>query len=344
MDIVLSAVVMTHPRRMAAAQALRRRHPELDLGIIVDPDPDGPPDPLRTARLAWGSVRPGATHHLVVQDDMLLVDGIAKHLHSAIEAMPDGLLCLFSEWGSRTSHAVRLAAMAGAGWVPVLDPYVPTASHVLPATLARSLAEYPGQGPDDVMLWRFVREHGLTPLVCAPNLAQHEAVDSLMGNDLLMGPRRSAWWECPERPFDDRVLRAHQVPHLLMFEGVAICHVRQGDTWEPVRAHDFLLEQAGITLSRLLGEFASEMDEADPAGAIRDVIGEPLLLQLWLTALLYGYVAGAKPPEPAWRTFAPGALRRFVPVSRLDELSGLVTPLLDLAIRFGSSIGKNPSN
>jgi hypothetical protein len=33
-----------------------------------------------------------------------------------------------------------------------------------------------------------------------------------------------------------------------------------------------------------------------------------------------------------------------VPLSRLDELSGLVTPMLRLAIRFGSSIGKNPSN
>src|SRR5262245_51611110 len=152
MNIVLSAVVMTHPRRIAAAEALRQRHPELDLGIIVDPDPGGAPDALRTARLAWAAAGEHATHHLVIQADMLLVDGFAKQLHAAIEAMPDGLLCLFSEWGSRTSHAVRLAAIAGASWVPVLDPYIPTAAHVLPAKLSRLLAEYPGEGPDDVML------------------------------------------------------------------------------------------------------------------------------------------------------------------------------------------------
>jgi hypothetical protein len=336
--------VMTHPRRLAAAEALRQRHPELDLGIIVDPDPGGPPDALRTARRAWAAVGEGATHHLVIQDDMLLIDGFAKHVRAAIEAMPQELLCLFSEWGSRTSHAVRLAGLAGASWVPVLDPYVPTAAHVLPAKLALALAEHPGEGPDDVMLLGFVREHGLTPMVSAPNLAQHEVVDSLMGNDLIMGPRRSAWWDCPERTLDDTVLWPHHVPHLLMFEGISICHVRRGDGWDTVKAHDFLLERAGITLPQLLEEFASEVDEADADRAMRGLVGEPLLLQLWLTALLYGFVAGAQPPEAAWSTFAPGALRRFVPLSRLDELSGLVTPMLQLAIRFGSSIGKNPSN
>src|SRR5581483_4321990 len=133
----------------AAAQALRRRHPELDLRIIVDPDPGGTPNALRTARAAWRAVRPGATHHLVVQDDMLLVDGFAKHVRAAAEAMPHELLCFFSEWGSRTSHAVRLAALAGASWTPVLDPYVPTAAHLLPASVAQLVAEFPADGPDD---------------------------------------------------------------------------------------------------------------------------------------------------------------------------------------------------
>jgi hypothetical protein len=339
MDIVLSAVVMTHPRRMAAAQELRRRHPELDLGIIVDPDPDGPPDPLRTARLAWRSVRPGATHHLVIQDDMVLVDGFAGHVRAAAQAMPSDPLCFFSEWGSRTSHAVRLAALAGASWTPVLDPYVPTAVHLIPAALSHLLGDLAADGPDDVAMLGFVREHGLTPLVSVPNLAQHAPAHSLVGNDLIMGPRRSTWWDRPQRTLDDTVLRPRHVPHLLMFEGLAICHVRRADSWEPVRAHDFLQERAGVTLPELLDAFSSEMDSA-----LREVAGEPLLLQLWLTALLYGFVAGGRPPDGPWRTFAPGALRRFVPVSRLDQLSGLVTPLLESAIKFGSSIGKNPSN
>ncbi len=32
-------------------------------------EPDGAPTPLRSARLAWEAAYPGATHHLVLQDD-----------------------------------------------------------------------------------------------------------------------------------------------------------------------------------------------------------------------------------------------------------------------------------
>ena len=136
-EVRLSAVVMTHPRRRAAAEALRDLHPDLDLGIVVDPDPDGPPDALRTARLAWSAVRDDATHHLVVQDDMRLIDGFAAHAARAAAAMPGQVLCFFTEWGSRTSHALRLATLEGASWVPVIDPYVPTTALLLPAEVAQ---------------------------------------------------------------------------------------------------------------------------------------------------------------------------------------------------------------
>src|SRR4051794_21448311 len=97
----LSAVVMTHPRRLAAARALAARHPDLDLRLVVDPRPDAPPNALRTARAAWKAVAAGATHHLVVQDDMLLADGIGALLTRAATALPGQVLSLFTEWGSR---------------------------------------------------------------------------------------------------------------------------------------------------------------------------------------------------------------------------------------------------
>ncbi len=186
---------MTHPSRRAAAERLRHSHPELPFRIVTDPAPGGPASALRAARRAWGAVADGATHHLVVQDDMLLADNFSTYLELAVAARPDDVLCFFTEWGSRTSHAVRLATVDGRSWVPVLDPYIPTAATLYPAGIARELAACEGfDVADDVLLLRFVRERGITPYVSVPNLAEHASSPSLIGNDLLMGPRRSAYF------------------------------------------------------------------------------------------------------------------------------------------------------
>src|SRR5215208_7982826 len=99
MDVVLHAVVMAHPRRLSAAQTLRDRHPELDLTILYDPQPDATPSALRAARLAWACAPAGATHLLVVQDDMVLVPDIHRYVISAAKAMPSSVLSFFTEWG-----------------------------------------------------------------------------------------------------------------------------------------------------------------------------------------------------------------------------------------------------
>ncbi|HCT77881.1 MAG TPA: hypothetical protein DGT23_15080 [Micromonosporaceae bacterium] len=340
MDLVVSAVVMAHPRRLEAATALRDRHPELDMSIVTDPDPDGPPDALRTARRAWRSVPDHATHLLIVQDDMLLVDDIKDQVYAAAEAMPGQVLCFFTEWGSRSSHALRLATVEGADWVPVIDPYIPTAAHMLPAGIARRLADYAGEVPDDVLLLHFAKQEGMTPYISVPNLAQHTPVTSLMGNDLIQGPRPAAWWASPQGLLGSKVSKQSVIPHLLIFEGYSVCWV----DGQFIRTHNFLDQRFGIDLRQQLEWFVEAMVEVDPAGLIRDVVAEPLLLQFWLTVLAYGAVAGVAPHEEALRTLAPGSLRRFVPFSVLDKLPELVNPVAHQAIKLGSSIGKNPSN
>lgn len=326
---------MAHPRRLGAARALREAHPELDLRIVTDPDPGGPPGALRTARLAWASVGDRATHHLVVQDDMVLAGSFAERVTRAIAEMPDHLLCLFTEWGSRTSHAVRLATGDGSSWVPVLDPYIPTAATVFPAEVARKLAEYEGHDvPDDVLLLRFAREHGLTPLVCVPNLAEHARSESLVGNDVLMGPRRSALFGVGES--GAKVWQGCVAPHLLIFGGRSVCHVRDAadGVWREVRTHDHL----GLSVGRVLDWFGETVARVDPSGRMRGVVAEPTLLQFWLTALAYGAVAPGPLSDAAWETFAPGTLRRFVPVSYLDSLAGLVAPLIREAVAAAAAL------
>jgi hypothetical protein len=361
-DVVLSAAVMTHRRRQEAAFVLRDRHPELDFVVVLDPQPDAERNALRTARLAWQAVGADATHHLVVQDDMRLVDGFAERARRAAAAMPGQILCLFTEWGSRTSHAVRLAGVEGASWVPVVDPYIPSAAILLPAQVARELAAYPPDPADstvadDVLLLRYVREHNLVPYVSVPNLAEHAPVDSLMGNDLIMGVRHSALYGgrlhlIPE--LDARISRLAVIPHLLMFEGLSICHLRDSPTsaqWRTVKTHDYLA-QYGITLAQLLEWFTKAMAEFDGDAQARSHLGESLLLQFWLTALAYGVAAGQLVGDlaelddaltrplvaEALRTLGPGTLRRFAPAALLDRLPELLSPIVYGAIRSGFTV------
>lgn len=350
MHASISAAVVTHPRRRAEAAALAASQPGLGFEVVEDPDPDGPRSALRTARLAWRRSDPDATHRLLVQDDMRLAPGFARSVRDAVAAQPDRILCLFTEWGSRTSPAVRLAALAGAGWAPLLDPYVPTTAVVLPTAVAHALAEFPAapDEPDDVLLSRFVRAHRITPLVSCPNLAEHEQGDSLVGNDVLLGPRRATLFGSSGGSRWETVLAPRMVPHLLLFEGVTVCQVPDGDGWRAVQADEFLAP-SGLTVPDLLERYAAAVARCDPAGRARRLVADSLLLQLWLTAFCYGVAASdvvgdeqavARALETAsgaaaLRTLAPGVLRRFVPAHRLDALPRLVDGLLRHAIWDG---------
>ncbi|MBB5872570.1 hypothetical protein F4553_006004 [Allocatelliglobosispora scoriae] len=326
------------------------------MSVVEDPDPAGPPNALRAARLAWRAAAPGATHLLVVQDDMRLTADFADRCRLAAAALPGEILCFFSEWGSRTSHAVRLATIEGASWVPVLDPYIPTTAVLLPVAVAEGLADFAesATGPDDVQVLRYAAEAGLTPLVSVPNLAEHEICESLIGNDLLMGPRHATLFADdvpgPTAAVDATVSRLRVVPHLGMFEGIATCHVRPGPDapWHVVKAHDYLAP-SGLAVADLLRLYAATVDEVDGARAMRSVVADSMLVQLWLTAFLYGVVAAewitdvdrlpdvlaAPLVRAGLRTLAPGALRRFVPAQLTPLLGELTAPLVTDAMRLG---------
>ncbi len=337
MDVVLHAVVIAHPRRLSSAQTLRERHPELNLTIMFDPEPDAEPSALRAARLAWASAPAGATHLLVVQDDMVLVPDIHRQVLTAARAMPEAVLSFFTEWGSRTAHALRLASVLGGSWVEVIDPYVPTSVHLMPAALGHRVADYPGDEPDDVLLLRFVREFAVPAYASVPNLAQHVPIASLMGNDLIQGVRPAAWCMSPPEGLGAQVTKLPVVPVLPIFESYSVCRVDGSN----LKTHDYLNEYLGIPVRQQLALFVEAMSEVDAGHAIRDVVAEPLLLQFWLTALMYGVVAGGPPAEEVLRTLAPGTLRRFVPFAQLEKLPELVGPVTHQAIKLGSTLGKS---
>ena len=194
----LSAAVMTHRRRYDMALSLRNKHPGLDMQVCTDDGVCGEAGSLRSARMAWAAVRPGATHHMVLQDDVQLPPDMAQTLRPLLQSRPDAVICLFVEWGAWSASAARIAALAGAGWVDVVDEYIPSQGIVMPADLARVAdthlrASLERQEPDDWALMGFLHSQGITPIVAVPNIVEHDSGPSLTGND-HHGLRRSVCW------------------------------------------------------------------------------------------------------------------------------------------------------
>ncbi|GGO39030.1 hypothetical protein [Streptomyces lasiicapitis] len=353
-EIRLSTVVMAHPRRADAARALCARHPELDARLITDPDPDGPPSALRTARLAWQSVAPGATHHLVLQDDAILAPDFAARVRDLIAARPAASLSLFTEWGSRTANAVRVAALRGHAWAPVVDDYLPSVALVLPAELALGFEEYATaktaqEDTDDVALLGYLAAAGTETVVPVAGLVDHANPASLVGND-VMGPRSAACFPTtapalPQGP--QELVRLDTVPYFCWWEQLAVAYVRDAsapDGWRRVPAEDALLER-GIPRARVVEALREALDRLPHRGFVHDRVSDVLLTEIWTTAYALGVVTHesggapdfAAPLAPAaLATLAPGALRRVVPAGWLAGVGELLAPLVADGVARGA--------
>ena len=355
----LSAAVMAHPRRLERAAALRDRFPELNVQIAVDPDPDGPPSALRSARVAWRQAAPGATHHLVLQDDVAAPADLPDRIRALVAARPSDPVSLVAEWGAISASLVRIAALHGAGWAPVVDVYVPSYGLVLPAELARGFDEYaarsgPGDGADDTVLGAYLRDQRVTAYLPVPHVLDHDtepAVSSIVGNS-AMGARRSACPPPPDAAADlaRTVATPPVVPYLCWWLGQSVC-LRQDTAapggWRRVPS-EVILRERGID--------AREVNDllAGPVNAVRGCAAAlglhlTLVTEVGRTAFLLGLLAGEAWPagrdvdaaletpvaRAALDSLAPGGLRRFVEPPQLDRLSRLLEPLVRHGTREG---------
>ncbi|MGW2844529.1 hypothetical protein [Streptomyces sp. NPDC001274] len=279
----LSAVVMTHPRRRAAAEELALSVDGGLFRVVMDPDPTGTPSVLRTALAAWSSIEEGATHQLVVQDDMVLSETFLDRVRSAVEELPDAALALFALWDSRNGAAVRMGAMAGARWVGAVNEYFPCVAIVLPRRIAEGFVAYGrqrlGGWPDDILMHRYLTARGVTRYVAVPNLAEHEDRGSISGN-AFRGPRRSVCFVPGDLPGQEgRTLTGLSVVPFFK-HSVAQCAVRVAgpgpERWLHLDTEQYL-RGAGLpgTLLRPPGAGA-------PGPDVRGT---------WLTALAMGFEA-----------------------------------------------------
>ncbi|MEV7601331.1 hypothetical protein AB0O91_28590 [Kitasatospora sp. NPDC089797] len=282
----MSGSVMTHPKRLDAARRLAADAPAGALSVVVDPDPTGKPSVLRTALAAWSAIGEGATHHLVVQDDMILSESFFERARRAVEAMPDAALALFALWDSRNGAAVRFGALTGARWVAAVGEYFPCVAIILPRDVAAGYVEYAGRHlfgwPDDILMDRYLRAEDVPRFVAVPNLAEHDDQGSISGN-AFRGPRRSVCFLPSDRPGDERrQLGGLRVIPFFKY-GIARCDVRLPGPGRPRWLHlecEQYLEGEGVPVGRLrsrLPEFGPGIDPQAAWGA-------------WLTAYTMGLV------------------------------------------------------
>ncbi|RFU41869.1 hypothetical protein DZF91_09445 [Actinomadura logoneensis] len=188
-SVRLSVAMMHHPRRAGRLPAVLASFEPLRPRVVPDPDPLGPPSPLRTAKRAWAEIEDGATHHLVLQDDAVPTPDFARHLHEAVTALPAHGIAMYSHWDSpHNSYLTRRAAVADRAYAPLSSTeWTPTQGFVLPVDLARRLAAFLADMPDeaqddDEMVVIFCREQGIPVVATVPHLLDHGHETTIVGH------------------------------------------------------------------------------------------------------------------------------------------------------------------
>jgi hypothetical protein len=185
----MSVAIMHHPARSGRLPKLLDSCAALSPRVVTDPDPDGPPSPLRTAKRAWAAIAPGATHHLVLQDDIELMPAFPENLLAAVGQQPTTGITLYVNWHSTpNAYYVRRAAVTGAPWTPLCPSWTPTLGLVLPTEHARALAAHLATIPDDVrhddvVITDFCRDRSIRVVAAVPHLLDHPGTASLAGNE-----------------------------------------------------------------------------------------------------------------------------------------------------------------
>jgi hypothetical protein len=189
-SVSLSIAIMAHPKREARIPALRSALPE-HARVVYDPEPDGKPETWRTARVAWWDfmVAPREpSHHLVLQDDVILCEFFVHGIIRAIEARPDHALSFYAN-----KMEVGQALLRGDSWVYHKGPWYNAQAVVLPVGWIPGFVAFgdamEGEG-DDWRLREYLHAIGARMLLSAPCLVQHDAPESsLLGHGAMPNRR-----------------------------------------------------------------------------------------------------------------------------------------------------------
>lgn len=190
----LTVAVAHHPARagmLAEILAGLDERPE----VVVDPEPDGPPHPWRTARLAWErGARRRAAHHLVLEDDILPCRDLVAGARQAIAARPDALVSFWSpEWFVAPDRP-RWTRVAPIDWYGTL-------AVAMPSEWIADLLAFAGTGPrsHDQAIRDWAMHEG-EPIWCTgPSLVEHRVPGRGLVDSNRLVPRTAGWFIGRER-------------------------------------------------------------------------------------------------------------------------------------------------
>ncbi|MFD3878308.1 hypothetical protein [Streptomyces microflavus] len=343
-EIRPALAIMHHPRRRAGLAELVAALGDDRPNVVVDPDPTGPPSPLRTAKRAWAAVDSRATHHVVLQDDVAPVERFGEHLRAVIAARPDAAVALYVNWRSpHNSYLARWAALTGRPFTDLAPhEYVPTLGLALPTEAAVELSRYLSGFPDDFrdddeLVTGFCLAAGLDIVACVPHLLDHLPGSSVAGND-DHGARQAAVpmpaGEIPPTYWQRTVTKPPGRRRYTVDLYNSRCYLRfiRPDAGEPAR-HPYSWPWANwcglvdADSGHIRSRFSDWLDRAT-----RTVDAHPAdLLELWAAGYLAGRDAGAVPgPAREVVDAALGTLvRSGVPNGSPDDLLELCRAAVD---------------
>jgi hypothetical protein len=140
----------------------------------------------------------GATHHLVLQDDITLCDGFIEHVMGAISAKPDVPITFYN-----SRKVVTRAREKGKSWATMRNP-INELAFCFPVPMIDPMITWCDANLDASIKWADSRmstyflSHNLLMWITCPSLVEHTGWrKSTMGNPPAPGgrPRVAAWFE-----------------------------------------------------------------------------------------------------------------------------------------------------
>jgi len=194
-DVRLSVAIQAHPDRALMARTLAS---EVGGDVVYDPDPHGAlRSPWRTYRECLLSAPQGASHLLILQDDVEVCPGFRDAAEAAVRARSDRLIVFFVAGNPATSRiAVERACQADLPWAELPHAqWIPVVAACWPVWMIAPMLEFIDSQrwndtfyADDERCGRWASYAGVVPLATVPSLVEHpNRVPSIIGKR-SMGP------------------------------------------------------------------------------------------------------------------------------------------------------------
>jgi len=296
---------------------------------------------------------------MVLQDDISACQNFAAQVKRVIADLPNFALSLFTNWGSRSGSAARIAILRGQEWVEVTDYYFPSLATVLPADDARAFAsgqaprhydwalEPSGQtvGNDDWALFEYVESNEMQAYIHVPDLVEHGELPSMHSSESVLRRLATCYrYDFTESDYGRGVgTPLTVVPHF---------------SWSRRRNHWLIRPAAdarrwySAAATDILGlcECSSRVLEAEYHSASRvlppidDAEVYNSLWDLWLTSVGIGLAVASTeggpdvmsvPGQMALSTVAPGAWRLMATDSLVDQLRPSMLTFVTRGVRVG---------